>query len=90
MEFVPTNRTIATLARSPEEIRAKQTTINRLRRSANAEADEIKRIEDDITSLNQDLECHRKVAQESHQYFVDVTKRCAKQWADINELEHKS
>ena len=56
-----------------------------MRQSANAEADEI---EDDISALN--LECHRKVAQESHQYFVDVTKRCAKEWADINELECKS
>lgn len=30
------------------------------------------------------------MARESHQYFVYVTEQCAKEWADINELERKS
>ena len=60
-----------------------------MHQSANAEAEEIKWLEDDISALNQALENHRQVAQASHQFFVDVTKQCAAEWAEICELERK-
>ena len=78
-----------TCLKSKEQIRAKQTTINRLRQSAVAEGDEIKRIEDEIAALKQDLEHHRQVAEASHKYFVDVTERSAAEWREISELEQK-
>lgn len=72
-----------------EEIRAKQTTINCLRQSASADLDEIKKIKDGISALNQDLEQHRWISQESHKYFVDVIKKYATEWAGISEIEQK-
>ena len=55
-------------SRSKEEIRAKQMTVNRLRQSTSAEPREIKQLEDDILSLNQEFEHHRQIASESHKY----------------------
>ena len=78
-----------TCSKSKEEIRAKQTTINRPRQSASTEADEIIHLEDDILALNQELERHRQVANESHKYYVQVTERCSSEWNEISELEKK-
>ena len=66
-----------TCSKSKAEIRAKQTTLNHLHQSASAEAEEVKRVEDEITALNQNLKRHRQVAEASHKYFVEVTKTCA-------------
>lgn len=79
-----------TCSRSKEEIRSKQTTINRLRQSASAEPSEIKQLEDDIMALNQEFERHRQVANESHKYYVQMTERCSSEWKEISELEKKS
>ena len=66
------------------EIHAKQTTVNRLLQSCS-----IKKIEDEIKSLKQSLENHRQEAQGAHNYYLDVTKRCKKEWFEIGELETK-
>lgn len=57
--------------------------------SASAEADKIKRIEDEMTALNQSLERHRQVAQGAHKYFLDVAKKCSTEWREIKQLEEK-
>ena len=39
-----------------------------------------------MTALKQSLECHRQELEGAYKYFVDVTKKCSKQWAEIVEL----
>ena len=51
---------------------------------------EVKKIEDDITSIKQSLENQCQEAQGAHKYYMDVTKRCKKEWDEIQELEAKS
>lgn len=70
-----------TCSKLKEQIRAKQTTLNRLLQSASSEAVVNLRIEDDLTALKQELENHRSVSQGSHQYYTDVTKKCKTEWA---------
>lgn len=72
------------------EIHCKQTTVNHLLQSCNADPVEVKEIEDEITSLKQSLENHRQEAQKAHTYHVEVTKRCKSDWAEITKLEAKS
>ena len=79
-----------TCARRKTDISGKQTTVNRLLQSSNAAPEEVKRLQDEITSLKQDLECHRQEAQKSHEYYVEVTTRCTSEWNDIIALESKS
>ena len=67
-----------TCAKRKEEIRAKQTTINRLRQSAAAEPEIIKRTEDELTSIKQSFERHRLEAQGAHKYFTEVVKMSGK------------
>jgi len=61
-------------------------TINRLK-AATAEPSDNKRIEDEMTALKHSLECHRQELEGSHKYFMDVTKKCSEEWAEIVELE---
>jgi len=79
-----------TCARLKVEINAKQTTINRLLQSSNADADEVKQMESDIKSLRQTLEKHCQEAQKSHEYYIEVSKRCTSEWKEISELSKKS
>lgn len=79
-----------TCSRRKAEIHAKQTTINRLLQSTNADLDEVKRLEDEVTALKQTLENHRKEAQESHKYYTEVIARCSSEWKEIAKLEEKS
>ena len=76
-----------TCAKKKEAIRAKQTTLNRLKAAAATEEAEIKQLDDEVTSLQQTLEDHRQEAQGAHEYFIDVTKRCENDWKKITELE---
>ena len=76
-----------TCAKSKEAIRGRQTTINRLKAAATTEPCDIKRIEDEMTALKQSLERHRQESEGAHKYFMDVTKKCSKEWAEIVELE---
>ena len=72
------------------KIHASQTTINRLRQASNSEPDEIKKLEDELTHLKEVQETHRQKAQSAHQYYVDVTTRCASEWKEIKDLEEKA
>ncbi len=72
------------------EIHTKQTTVNRLLQSYNSDPVEVKKIEDDITSVKQSLENHEQDAQRAHTYYMDVTQHCKKDWSEIQELEAKS
>jgi len=40
-----------------------------------------------MTVLKQSLEHHRQKSEGSHKYFMDVTKKCSEEWAEIVELE---
>ena len=78
-----------TCSKSKAEITGKQTTINRLKPSAHASPEEIKRLEDDITSLKQQLENHRSEAARSHEYYIEATKHCSEEWDRIMSLQQK-
>ena len=71
------------------DISGKQTSINRLLQSGNADPEEVKTLEDEIASLKQDLECHRQEAQKSHEYYIEVSTRCTTEWNEITALESK-
>lgn len=79
-----------TCSRRKTEIHAKQTTINRLLQSTNANPDDVKKLEDEVAALKQTLENHRREAQESHKYYTEVIARCSNQWKEIAELQEKS
>ena len=79
-----------TCAHRKTDISGKQTSINRLLQSTNAAPEEVKRLQDEIMSLKQDLECHLQEAEKSHQYYVEVSTRCASEWKEITDLEYKS
>jgi len=75
-----------TCAKSKATITAKQTTINRLRQSAQASPEEIMKLEDEVKTLRQENETHRGEANQSHAYHVEVTKRCSSELATQNGL----
>lgn len=86
--FVLTELTIVTRARNVE-IHGSQTTCNHLLQSCNADPEEVKK-KDEISSLQQSLENPGQEAQKAHSYYVEVTKRCKTEWAELTELEAKS
>jgi len=69
---------------------SRQTTINRLLQSSNADADEVKQMGSEIKSLWKNLEMHCQEAQKSHDYYIEVSKCCASEWKEISELSKKS
>ena len=79
-----------TCCKHKNTIHSKQTTINRMLQSSNADPDDIQKIEDELTSLKQVHESHRQEAQQAHQYYVEVTTRCTLEWKEIQELEQKA
>lgn len=79
-----------TCSRKKTDISGKQTSINRLLQSGNADPEEIKKIEDEMASLKDDLESHRQEAQKSHEYYVEVSTRCTTEWNEIAALESKT
>ncbi len=79
-----------TCAHKKAEIHGKQTTINRLLQSSNADADEVKKLQDDMVLLKKTLEEHRQEAQKSHTFYVEASVRCKTEWNEILELEKKT
>ena len=76
-------------SRKKNEIHAKQTMINSLLQSSNANPDEIKELEVEMAAIKQALEDHRQEAQVSHKYYTEVTSQCQKEWEQITELMGK-
>ena len=79
-----------TCSKKKEEIRAKQTTINCLLAAAATDPSEISCLEDENRSFEESLERHRHEAEESHKDYVEATKKCGKEQAEITELEGKT
>ena len=50
----------------------------------------MKRLEDEIKSVQEDLETHRQEAQKSHEYYTEACTRCASEWKEITTLDEKS
>ena len=74
--FALTRKITVTLAQNTKaEITGKQTTINRQKQSTSASPEEMKKLEDDLASLKQQLENHRSKASQSHEYYIEVTKQ---------------
>ena len=72
------------------KIQEKQTAINRKLQSGNAFPEEIKELEGEKETLEDELQEHRTVARESLQYYKEVQEKCSQQWSRICELEVKS
>lgn len=71
-------------------IHSKQTTINRVQQSAQAESEDIEKLTDELKQLKADHEGHRLKAQQSHDYYTEVSGRCSEEWATIMSLEQKA
>lgn len=76
-------------SKSKSLVHSKQTTINRLLQSANASAEDIKKLEEELKSLKEDNENHRDDARMSHEHYVEAKSRCSKEWLEITSLEQK-
>ena len=79
-----------TCASRKEQINAKQTTLNWLLQAAATAPAEFKQLEAEVKALRQSLETHREEARAGHQYFMEVTERCTKEWKEIEELTANS
>ena len=79
-----------TCSRKKAEIKGKQTTLNRLQQAAASLPEELQRLVDEIAAIQQSLANHRKESEESHQYYVDMTKKCNEKWKRVVELEEKA
>ena len=78
-----------TCSKHKTNIHATQTTLNCLLHSGSASAEEIERLKNEISDLNQEHETHRDEAQKSHSYYAEVTARCTAEWNEIIALEEK-
>ncbi len=54
-----------------------------------ADPDKVKKLEDEVTNLEQTLENHRHDAQESHNYYTEVVKHCKNDWKKIEKLQER-
>ena len=79
-----------TCAKHNASIHAKRTTLNRIRQSGSASRSDQKELEDDIASLESELEDHRTKARLSHENNLELTKRCREKMSKIKELEQKA
>ena len=79
-----------TCAQHNSEMKAKQTTLNRLRQATASSPEELEKLDDEIKAIRQTNENHRKEANDSHHYYTDVKKKCTAKWDRIVELEAKS
>ena len=76
-------------AKAKAKIKSTQTTLNRLRQNAASTPEEIKQLEEEIKACQLQHERHREEANKSHDYFVEVSEKCATDWKRILELQSK-
>ena len=63
-----------TCAQHNSEIKAKQTTLNRLRQATASSPEELEKLDDEIKAIRQTNENHRKEAHDSHHYYTEVKR----------------
>ena len=79
-----------TCAKHNIDIHAKRTTLNRIRQSGSASAEDQRNIEDEIKSLEDSLEEHRTKARLSHEQHIELKKRCKEAMEKIKSIEQCS
>ena len=79
-----------TCAQFAEEIQAKQTTLNRLQHTGSSDDEELKHLKDSIERLQSDLEAHKLMAKNSHEYHLEMVKRCTTRCKRIADLQGKT
>lgn len=79
-----------TCAKFKNLIHSKQTTINRVQQSAQASSEDIQKLSDELKQLRADHGDHRCKAQQSHDYYTEVSTRCSEEWNTIMSLEQKA
>ena len=79
-----------TCAKLSEDLRSKQTTLNRLKQTGSVSEEEVHSLDTSIKELSLSLEEHKQTAQKSHKYHLEIVERFANQWKRIKELEGKS
>ena len=72
-----------TCAQFAEKIRAKQTTLNRLQHTGSSDDERLKPLKESIEELHLDLEAPKLMAKKSHEYHLEMVKRCTTQWKRI-------
>ena len=76
-----------TCAEFNEQIRAKQTTLNRILQTGSSSEEDVESLKEEIKSLQSALEEHKTIALRSHQSHQETTKRCCEQWQSIQSME---
>lgn len=56
---------------------------NQQTQSASVSPEDIKKLEDDMSSLKQQLDNHQTEVVKCNDYYMEVTKNCAQQWKMI-------
>ena len=79
-----------TCSKLKADIHAKQTTLNRRRQTGDATVEEQQFIESEIRKCEALLENHRDQARLSHEYYIEVTRRCKQEMEKITALEENS
>ena len=79
-----------TCAKHNIDIHAKRTTLNRIRQSGSASAEDQRNIEDEIKSLEDLLEEHRTKARLSHEQYIELKKGCKEAMEKIKSIEQCS
>ena len=74
-------------AKVKKEIQGHQQTINRLKQSGSAHAEDIQQAELAKSEAETLLSEHREIARDSLKYYRDMKDRCAKDWKEIQELQ---
>ena len=77
-------------AKHNTEIHVKQTTLSRIRQTGSASVEECQGIEAEIKTLQESLEEHRTKAKCSHEYYLDMVKRCKDALQKIEQCEADS
>lgn len=71
-------------------IQSKQTTLNHIRQTGSSSALEQQQLQEEMKTLRDSLEDHRKKAQRSHEDYISLTERCKKEMEKINTLDEKT
>ena len=68
-------------------MKAKQTTLNRIRQSGSATEHDQRELEVAVSTLEDQLKEHKSEALSSQQSFNEAIGRCNREWKRIEELE---
>lgn len=69
-----------TCAQHNANVKAKQTTLNRLQQAAASQPEELEQLSDEIKAMKQSDEIHCQEANDLHDYYSEAKKKCTAKW----------